>query len=93
MLRTAEKHRPSSLSSVSLLVVLFSLSANRKKCTSPNSRKERWAELEVLAGFDANKVERKPRAAAMTHVTAVTVAVTVTDSWFLIHDDLMTHDS
>ena len=32
-------------------------------------------------------------AAAMTHVTAVTVAVTVTDSWFLIHDDLMTHDS
>ena len=72
----------------------------------PNSRKERWAEFEVLAGFDANKAERKPRqffmtrvcgrwvaAAAMTHVTAVTVAVTVTDSWFLIHDDLMTHDS
>ena len=29
----------------------------------------------------------------MTHVTAVAVAVTVTDSWFLIHDDLMTHDS
>ena len=28
----------------------------------------------------------------MTHVTAVTVAVTVTDSWFLIHDDLMTQD-
>ena len=71
----------------------------------PNSRKERWAEFEVLAGFDANKAERKPRqfslfmtrvcgrwvaATAMTHVT---VAVTVTDSWFLIHDDLMTHDS
>ena len=29
----------------------------------------------------------------MTHVTAVTVAVTVTDSWFLIPDDLMTRDS
>ena len=28
----------------------------------------------------------------MTHVTAVTVAVTVTDSWFLIHEDHRTHD-
>ena len=33
----------------------------------PNSRKERWAEFKVLAGFDANKAERKPRQFFIVH--------------------------
>ena len=72
----------------------------------PNSRKERWAEFEVWLDSTRTKLKgngsfslfmtrvcgRWVAAAAMTHMIAVT-AVTVTDSWFLIHDDLMTHDS
>ena len=71
------------------------------------NQQERWAELKSWLDSTRTKLKENQGSFSLFDPclwpmgcsgrndsrAAVTVAVTVTDSWFLIHDDLMTHDS